>query len=93
MKRKYTFPLFIFFFCVFIDPFSALSVQDETKNVDQLYLDVQFPGIVRYFEKKDYQKLSLEEKLLFIESLARTSRGLEAKEKLAPLLLFQHCLT
>jgi tetratricopeptide (TPR) repeat protein len=55
-------------------------------NVEQLYLDAQFPGIVRYFEKKDYQKLSLEEKLLFIESLARTSEGPRAKEKLAPLL-------
>jgi hypothetical protein len=55
-------------------------------NVDQLYLDVQFPEIVRYFEKKDYQTLSLEEKLLFIESLARTGKGLEAKEKLTPLL-------
>jgi len=76
----------IFLFWVFIAPFCVLSVQDETKNVDRLYLDVQFPEIVRYFEKKDYQKLSLKEKLLFIESLARTSRGLEAKEKLAPLL-------
>jgi hypothetical protein len=67
---------------------SALFIWGEAPdvNVDQLYLDVQFPGIVRYFEKKDYQKLSLEEKLLFIESLARTARGLEAKEKLAPLL-------
>ena len=86
MKRKYTCPLFIFFFWVFIAPFCALSVQNETKNVDQLYLDVQFPGLVRYFEKRDYQKLSMKEKLLYIESLARISRGLEAKEKLAPLL-------
>jgi hypothetical protein len=76
----------IILFWVFIVPFCALSVQDETKSIDQLYLDVQFPELVRYFEKKDYRKLSLEEKLLFIESLARTGKGLEAKEKLAPLL-------
>jgi hypothetical protein len=55
-------------------------------NVNQLYLDVQFPEIVRYFEKRDYQNLSMKEKLLYIESLARTGRGFEAKEKLAPLL-------
>jgi tetratricopeptide (TPR) repeat protein len=67
---------------------SALFMWGEVAdvNVDQLYLDVQFPGLVRYFEKKDYQKLSLEEKLVFIESLARTGKGLEAKEKLELLL-------
>jgi tetratricopeptide (TPR) repeat protein len=67
---------------------SALLMWGEVPdvNVDQLYLDVQFPEIVRYFEKKDYQTLSLEEKLVFIESLARTGKGLEAKEKLEPLL-------
>jgi tetratricopeptide (TPR) repeat protein len=78
--------IFIFSYWVFIAPVSALSVQDETKSVNQLYLDVQFPELVRYFEKKDYQKLSIEEKLLYIESLARTARGLEAKEKLARLI-------
>jgi tetratricopeptide (TPR) repeat protein len=67
---------------------SAFIIWGEVSdvNVDQLYLDVQFPQLVRYFKKKDYQKLSLAEKLLFIESLARTGKGLEAKEKLVPLL-------
>jgi tetratricopeptide (TPR) repeat protein len=67
---------------------SALFMWGEVSdvNVDQLYLDVQFPELVRYFEKRDYQKLSMKEKLLFIESLARTARGPRAKEKLALLL-------
>ena len=76
----------VLFVWIFTAYFNVLPGHGETKSIDRLYLDVQFPELVRYFEKKDYQKLSLEEKLLFIESLARTGKGLEAKEKLAPLL-------
>ncbi len=84
MKKNRTF--IVLFVWIFTAYFNVLPGQGETKSIDQLYLDVQFPELVRYFEKKDYQKLSLEEKLLFIESLARTGKGLEAKVKLAPLL-------
>ncbi|UCH97591.1 MAG: hypothetical protein JSV88_12290 [Candidatus Aminicenantes bacterium] len=88
MKANYF--IFLCFFCVFVvifsmgSPFMWGEVSDI--NVDRLYLDAGFPRIVEHFEKKDYQKLSLKEKLFFIESLARTSGGFQAKEKLEPLL-------
>ncbi len=63
------------------------TIAGEVENVEQLYLDAQFARVVEYFEKKDYSALSLPGKLLFIESLARTSKGLQAEEKLKPLLV------
>lgn len=83
-KKMRTFIILILWeFIMFFNPLPGLG---ETKPVDQLYLEAQFPRIIQYFEKKDYRALSLEEKLVFIESLARISRGLEAKDKLEPLL-------
>ena len=78
--------IFSWIFFVFISP---LPVRGEVAQVDRFYLDGQFTRVVDYFEKKEYLKLAEPEKLLFLESLARASRGLQALDRLKPLLVEQ----
>jgi tetratricopeptide (TPR) repeat protein len=71
----------------------SLSVSAGPIDVQQLYLESRFAEIVVYFEldetRKDFRKLSLADKLLYIECLARTGRSNQAEQKLAPLLTGQ----
>jgi tetratricopeptide (TPR) repeat protein len=77
--------IFIFSWIFFVS-INSIPSYGEVAQVDRFYLDGQFSRVVEYFEKKEYLKLSQPEKLLFIESLARTSRGLQALDRLKPLL-------
>jgi tetratricopeptide (TPR) repeat protein len=63
-----------------------LPREQETINLERMYLGVRFSRIIQHVEKKDFQQLLLKEKLLFIECLARTGKGLQAEEKLKPIL-------
>lgn len=58
----------------------------EKQDVNLFYLDGDFSGVVEYFKDKEYTLLPLDDKLLFIECLARSSLRMEARERLAPLL-------
>lgn len=49
-------------------------------------MDAKFSQIADYFKKCDYQNLSLEEKLMFIETLSRTAQGNLALEKIEQIL-------
>ena len=49
-------------------------------------MDAKFALIVDHFKARDYKDLSLEEKLLFIDSLSRTAQGNIAKEKMGEIL-------
>ena len=49
-----------------------LPQEQETIDLERMYLGVRFSLVIKHVEKKDFQRLSLKEKLLFIECLART---------------------
>jgi len=49
-------------------------------------MDAKFALIVDHFKARDYKDLSLEEKLLFIDSLSRTAQGNIAIEKMGEIL-------
>ena len=58
------------------------------RNIDlrKLYMDANFSLIRDHFKTQDYTNLSLEEKLLFVECLARTAQGNQAREKMDTIL-------
>jgi tetratricopeptide (TPR) repeat protein len=85
--------LWIFVFAVLLarglpgnTPGQSRAAEEENTVLYRLYLGADFSQIIRYFEKKDFHRLSQTEKLVFIECLARTGRGLAAEEKSNPLL-------
>ncbi len=67
--------------------FSLPLLPDSRARIDlnQAYWDADFVQIVDCFQKRKYQSLSLDEKLLFIECLARTGRNNLAGEKIKQL--------
>lgn len=62
------------------------AADPEKTNLIKLYLSNDFNGIVKYFKYKDYKQLPIEDRLLWVECLARTDRRMEARAKLQPLL-------
>lgn len=82
------------FFPLIILIYTALSatlfLNGDSIDTEQLYLDGRFADILSFFkanEKRgDFQALTLTQKLLYIECLARTNKGQLAQEKLQPLL-------
>jgi tetratricopeptide (TPR) repeat protein len=74
------------FFLVSAAAARSLSREQETVDLQRMYLGVRFSPVIQHVEKKDFQRLLLKEKLLFIDCLARTGKGLQAEEKLKPVL-------
>lgn len=74
-------PLSVFFLLVFIN-----ANQKEELDLTKAYWEANFSLVVDYFQKKDFKELSLQEKLLYIECLARTARSQVAEEKLSQVL-------
>jgi hypothetical protein len=68
----------------------APVIYGATVNTEQLYLNGRFADILSFFEanekRTDFQALTLTQKLLYIECLARTNKGRQAEQKLKPLL-------
>ncbi len=60
--------------------------QKENPDLLNLYMKAEFPLIVDYLKKKDFKALSLSEKLLLVECMARTAQGARAEEKLNEIL-------
>jgi tetratricopeptide (TPR) repeat protein len=73
--RVILFLLIVFSFPALVEPVSKF-------DLDQFYWDADFGRIVDHFQKLEYQSLSMDEKLLFIECLARTGRNNLAGEKI-----------
>lgn len=66
---------------------NSIAVYGEIPQlVRQDYLSMRFQGVVDYFKEKEYSQLDKEQKLLYIECLAKVSRVNEALEKLEPIL-------
>jgi len=81
-KRVILLSLCFFSFQVLADHISKI-------DLDQVYWDADFVKIVEHFQKREYQSLSLDEKLLFIECLARTGRNNLAGEKIKQIKIEQ----
>lgn len=60
--------------------------QTEILDLEKLYLDAKFSLIAEYFQERNYEELSLQDKLLFIECLARTAQGSSAMDKMKLIL-------
>lgn len=67
-------------------PQSVTAGNETDLDVEKTYRDARFSIIVDYLNKKEYAKLSLREKLLLIESQARTARGPLALERMKAIL-------
>ena len=61
----------------------------QSNDLKQIYWDADFVEIVDHFQKREYQSLSLDEKLLYIECLARTGRNNLAGEKIKKIKIEQ----
>jgi tetratricopeptide (TPR) repeat protein len=61
----------------------------ETIDLERVYLGVDFDSVIRHCEARDYQSLTMGEKLLFIECLARTGKGKIAGDRMKQLLAAQ----
>jgi hypothetical protein len=57
----------------------------QVPDPDGMYWDGRFDDIIKYFRDKKFQALSLNEKLLYIECLARIGRSADALEKLGQI--------
>jgi hypothetical protein len=66
------------------------SLFGNVVDTEQLYLDGRFRDIIRFFEanetRRDFKSLTLKNKLMMIECLARTAKARLAEKKLIPLL-------
>ena len=70
---------------VFITVFSfplLLAKKTDSQELDRLYKMAQFSRIASIMKNSDYKTLSLEEKFLYIECLARSAQRNEAKRLL-----------
>lgn len=74
-------PLSVFFLLLFIN-----ANQKEELDLTKAYWEANFSLIVDYFQKKDFKELPLQEKLLYIECLARTAQSQVAEEKMNQVL-------
>jgi hypothetical protein len=58
----------------------------EESDLGKLYYDAKFAEIIRLSEKEDYLSLSLKDKLIYIESLARSGKNESAERKINQIL-------
>ncbi|MCK4835102.1 MAG: hypothetical protein KAT17_00605 [Candidatus Aminicenantes bacterium] len=78
-----TFMVIVWFAFLFIWPLPQSALETDLKK---LYWDSSFKEIVNHFDKKNYPTLSLDDKLLYIECLARTGEGYAALKKLEKIV-------
>ncbi|MCK4760825.1 MAG: hypothetical protein KAW12_01405, partial [Candidatus Aminicenantes bacterium] len=81
MIRKKIKPAFLTAFILLLIVTSNAAGND-TFDIEKNYRDARFSQVADFLEKKDYNKLTLKEKLLLIECLTRTAKTSMALEKM-----------
>lgn len=64
---------------------SLPAVSGNIKNVKQIYLEGNFKALAEFFRKKTFEKLTPENKLLYVESLIRSGKNKLARKHLEKL--------
>lgn len=85
-KRTAFHKIWLYLFASFFMLFSSNASQKESLDLKNLYMKAEFPLIANYLKKKDFKALSLSEKILLVECMARTAQGVRAEEKLNEIL-------
>lgn len=62
------------------------SLAGQEAGLEELYLEARLTQVTETVEKSNYETLSLQKKLLYIQGLTRSARRAEAEKRLKPLL-------